>query len=85
MRSPVLEWIEEGKAAARVNPLGSAIIHPGNVFRSTISSERARALTSRRKRSYAPGEGRRRGDSLAALPCDPVWTLVLRGETQSGA
>jgi hypothetical protein len=27
MRSPVLEWIEEGKAAARENPLGAATMN----------------------------------------------------------
>jgi hypothetical protein len=47
MRSPVLEWIEEGKAAARVNPLGTATMNSQTLAALVYACEKI--LVERRK------------------------------------
>jgi hypothetical protein len=70
MRSPVLEWIEEGKAAARVNPLGSATMNSQQLAAlvyacEKIYNDRRKLVVRYRQLEQGLDELRARADELA--------------------
>jgi hypothetical protein len=70
MRSPVLEWIEEGKAAARVNPLGSATMNSQKLAAlvyacEKVYNERRNLVVRYRQLEQGLDELRARADELA--------------------
>jgi hypothetical protein len=70
MRSPLLEWIEEGKAAARVNPLGSATMNSQQLAAlvyacEKVFDERRKLVVRYRQLEQGLDELRARADELA--------------------
>jgi hypothetical protein len=70
MRSPLLEWIEEGKAAARVNPLGSATMNSQQLAAlvyacKKVFDERRKLVVRYRQLEQGLDELRARADELA--------------------
>jgi hypothetical protein len=74
MSSPVLEWIEEGKAAARVNPLGEATMNSQTLAAlvyacEKVYNERRKLVVRYRQLEQEQGQLRVRVDELA-VPLD---------------
>jgi hypothetical protein len=70
VRSPVLEWIEEGKAAARVNPVGEAAMNSQKLAAlvyacEKVYNERRKLVARYRQLEQEQAELRARVDELA--------------------
>jgi hypothetical protein len=71
MRSPVLEWLEEAKAAARTEPLGSATMNSQRLAAlayacEKILKDRRRLVTKYRELEHELTELRERMDEVDA-------------------